>query len=194
MTRVYIADCSFYQNEHAIARVLPLLDAHRQAKIRTLQTLDKKAQSTVAGLVLTSVFGKDAAYQYADRGKPYLADGSAFFSLSHCGKWVALAVSDTEIGFDLQSASPIRPAVLQRCFTQEEQAWIGDNADRFIQLWVRKEAYAKYTGHGLSAPFKECTPDSTVPFTEGVWEQTQYALFGDNTINIQVLNIEKDLL
>lgn len=194
MTRVYIANCSFFQNEHVIARVLPQVDAHRKAKIHTLQTLEKKAQSIVAGLLLTSVFGKDATYRYTDKGKPYLADNSAFFSLSHCDKWVALAVSDTEIGFDLQSISPIRPAVLRRCFTQEEQAWIGDDAERFIQLWTRKEAYAKYTSCGLTAPFSECTPDLSVPFTEGIWTQMRYALYGDNTIDIQVLNTEKDLL
>ena len=189
MTRVYIADCTLYQDACAIDRVLPRFDAHRQAKIRALQNLSKKAQSAVAGLLLASVFGDNAIYQYNDRGKPYLADNNAYFSLSHCGKWVALAVSDTEIGFDLQDSSPIRPAVLRRCFTPAEQAWIGTDAERFTQLWVHKEAHGKYTGHGLTAPFADHTIDDTIPHCDGCWQTMRYALYGDDTITITQVNV-----
>ena len=191
MTQVYIADCTSYQSEQVIARVLPILDTHRQEKIHSLQTIQKKAQSAVAGLLLAYVFSQDATYQYADKGKPYLTDNRAYFSLSHSDKWVALAVSDAEIGFDLQAISPIRPAVLRRCFTPEEQAWVEDDAVRFTQLWAQKEAYGKYTGHGLTIPFSSIFHDDSILHCEGQWEMTCYALYGDDQVNITQI---KDLL
>lgn len=195
MTQIYIADCTSYENKQAIARVLSRMDARRQEKVRALQSPNKKAQSVVAGLLLEVAFGPHAAYRYTENGKPYLADNTAYFSISHSEKWVALAVSDREIGLDLQKISPIRPAVLRRCFTPQEQRWIDGDDRRFTQLWVKKEAYGKYTGRGLTAPFATLSYEDTVPFCEGEWEQMRYALYGDDTAEIKLVPLhEKDLL
>ena len=193
LTQVYIANFSIFDDDSSISSVLPKLDSRRQKKICSLKTTKKKAQSIVAGLLLNKLFGEGSTYCYNDCGKPYLVDNQAYFNISHCDEWVALAVSDKEIGFDLQSISPIRPAVLRRCFTVQEQNWIGEDAERFTCLWVRKEAYAKYTGEGLVSPIVDIIPSESVPFCEGEWKNMRYALFGDNQLTINLLDA-KDLL
>lgn len=155
MTKLYIVDCSPLFNEHELNRVLPHLTTIRREKVERLQVAEKKAQSAATGLLLKHLFG-DAEYIFGDNGKPFLAgEGAPFFSISHSGKYVVCVVSEVEIGVDIEETSPIRPAVLRRCFNEEEQEWIGDNPKRFTQLWTMKEAYIKMTGTGLSVPAKE---------------------------------------
>jgi phosphopantetheinyl transferase len=41
----------------------------------------------------------------------------------------------------------------ERFFTEEEAEYVREGDDdplRFVKVWVRKEAYSKYTGKGLS--------------------------------------------
>lgn len=100
-------------------------------------------------------------------GKPVLAgDTGIFFSVSHTGKVFACAVSDEEIGLDIQEArrrdASRTRRLARRYFTEDEIAYLeggfGNSGrteeeltDRFYRLWTRKEAYAKYTGEGLKA-------------------------------------------
>lgn len=193
MTQVYITDCTPLMDESIIQHLLPRMDKRRQDKIRSLQALSKKAQSTTAGLLLEYCFGTDACYRYGEKGKPYLVGKDAYFSISHSTQWVALAVSDTEIGADIQVISPIRSSVLRRCFTNEEQEWIGSDAERFTRLWTQKEAYAKYTGRGITAPLPDSVADANPVYYADRYENTYITVCGDNAAQIIPINI-KDLL
>ena len=155
MIKVYWLDCSPLFDEQNLARDLPYLCAERRTKTLRLQTAERRAQSAGAGLLLRRLFG-DAEYEYGENGKPYLKGGNLpYFSLAHSDHFVVCAVDNSPIGIDIEPLSPIRPAVLRRCFSEKEQAWIGDNSERFTRLWTMKEAYMKMTGTGLSVPAKE---------------------------------------
>ena len=46
-----------------------------------------------------------------------------------------------------------RPSLARRFFTDEEAEYVRDGEDtgvRFAKIWIRKEAYSKYTGKGLA--------------------------------------------
>ena len=94
----------------------------------------------------------------AAHGKPYLTDDpTLFYSLSHSGDLAALALSDENVGLDLQRARPLRGMELaDRFFTAEDSALLGqceDEAARaalFFRMWTVKEAYIKYTGRGMA--------------------------------------------
>ncbi len=105
-----------------------------------------------------SVRNDELEFSRTPSGKPYLRDVPAFyFSLSHTRGAVAVAVSSRDIGVDVERLGPARPRVAERCFTAEEQSYIGqsDNPGRaFYEVWTRKEAYLKYTGQGLSVPLQ----------------------------------------
>jgi len=157
MIKVYWLDCTPLFDERELTRILPTLDETRREKTLRYKTAERRAQSAGAGLLLRHIFG-DTAYVFGENGKPYFKDrDDLFFSLSHSGKYVVCAVADCEIGVDLELVSPIRPAVMRRCFTPQEQAWIENDPVRFTRLWTMKEAYMKLTGTGLSVPAKEIT-------------------------------------
>lgn len=97
------------------------------------------------------------SYQYGKKGKPYLAKGP-YFSLSHSGRYAACAVSDQEIGLDIQQCKRTAwEKTARRFYTSGEQACLEcleneqEKERLFYRLWTRKEAYGKLTGEGLTA-------------------------------------------
>ena len=85
-------------------------------------------------------------------GKPYLTQGGVRFNLSHSEQYAACAVSDAEIGLDVQILSPWRESLVQRLFTVGEAMDIraaNDPDAAFTALWCRKESFLKATGLGL---------------------------------------------
>ncbi|MBQ7360304.1 MAG: 4'-phosphopantetheinyl transferase superfamily protein [Lachnospiraceae bacterium] len=113
--------------------------------------------------VMTNVFH----YSYGPHGKPYVeGTNPIFFSLSHSGDYVLLAVSDKEIGADIQLR---KDGELQRIakhfMTQEEfQLWSeqppAQQKELFYQIWAGKEAYLKLTGEGMTAGFQTVRLDA----------------------------------
>lgn len=100
----------------------------------------------------------EITYRYGENGKPEFAKiGSVpHFNLSHSGKYVLCAVSDAEVGADIQQMRPLKdfqlarrffsPGELQRIMDFEEHR---QREKEFYRLWVRKEAYGKLTGEGI---------------------------------------------
>ncbi len=103
---------------------------------------------------------------YTPHGKPLLVraqDDPLHFNMSHSGGCVLYALSDDHpVGVDLEQIRPRRSAVAvaRRLFTPAEQEFSfsaapQDATDRFHALWVRKEAYAKAVGTGLSSTLRD---------------------------------------
>ena len=108
--------------------------------------------------------GVPSAYRLirSSRGKPALMSreghGSAEFSLSHSGRFVACAMSlRREVGFDIESAE--REAdyvhIAARHFSAREFEDLmarpeAQRRERFLHYWTLKEAYLKACGAGLA--------------------------------------------
>ena len=99
----------------------------------------------------------DYAYRYGEMGKPYFVDERLpFFNLSHAGGLVILAVSDREVGADIQNMRSQREKnMAERFFSGEESRAVSDDETRelFYKLWSRKEALGKCTGEGVRPYF-----------------------------------------
>ncbi len=143
MTTVYYKSIDCYLDLHGSEFLSPA----RQAKGDSLKSIDDKARNLVAGLLLHHVFGEKAwDIQEEEKGKPYL-DGH-HFNLSHSGNFVVLAVSDQEVGVDIQAPRTYKPGLV-RWFSPEEQTWLQSGGD-FHRLWTGKEALSKAIGTGLT--------------------------------------------
>lgn len=101
----------------------------------------------------------DIQYEIQPGGKPSFLGIPLYFSLSHSGEMVFLAVSEKPVGADLQKATNAEVQKLaDRFFAGEEArqlAECGTPAEAsalFFRMWARKEAYGKLTGRGV-APF-----------------------------------------
>lgn len=120
-----------------IAKLKPNEKLHDAA----LRALDK---------ALWDTFGKrlsDCKIEKTQSGKPFFPDCADIkFNLSHSGEYAAAAVSDREVGVDIERIRPINPRIAER-YLQGIVRGSGD-AD-IIEAWCRKESYGKFTGSGL---------------------------------------------
>ncbi len=90
-------------------------------------------------------------WRYNEYGKPYLVQGP-FFSISHCKQAILVAISDREIGVDVESIRRADDSLVRRTMNEAEQARIASAPDpqrAFIALWTRKEAVVKMRGTGI---------------------------------------------
>ena len=92
-------------------------------------------------------------FEYGKYGKPYLKNAALQFSLSYTHRAYIIALSDDEIGADIERLRTAKPHVASRCFTDAENSYLYQNMElfdqRFYELWTQKEAYLKYTGEGF---------------------------------------------
>lgn len=92
-------------------------------------------------------------FEYGKYGKPYLKNAALYFSLSYTYGVYLIALSDDEIGADIERLRAAKPNVASRCFTDSENHYLHRNMalfdKRFYELWTQKEAYLKYTGEGF---------------------------------------------
>lgn len=131
------------------------LSEFRLAKVRRCLMLDKRKQSFGAGLLLENMLSKmfiyDRDFALTANGKPYLPNSDIYFNLSHSGAKVVCAISNLPVGIDLQEVDEFSDNVYNYAFNPNEQAYIGDNAERMYQLWAIKESYIKLKDLTLSA-------------------------------------------
>ncbi len=87
-------------------------------------------------------------------GKPFAKNLSVHFSASHSGDLVICAVSDKEIGIDIEKIKPCNPKAAEKFATEKELEYIHSNENGFFEIWTLKEAYFKCIGTGLGADIK----------------------------------------
>lgn len=92
----------------------------------------------------------------SEKGKPYLKNiSNLFFNISHSGNWVVVAISDKEIGIDVEKIKRINIRIAERFFSNSENEFLkglkGAEKDKcFFDLWTLKESYLKLLGKGLT--------------------------------------------
>lgn len=91
------------------------------------------------------------------KGKPYFRDGIPNFSVSHSENIWMCMFSEKNCGLDIQVVKKCSfEAISKRYFTKDEIDYVKKfGLAGFFDIWVRKEAFWKFTGDGL---FGE-TPD-----------------------------------
>ncbi|RDU24801.1 4'-phosphopantetheinyl transferase family protein [Anaerosacchariphilus polymeriproducens] len=92
-----------------------------------------------------------------DYGKPFLMFPNIHFNASHSGNWIACAVSDYEVGIDVEKISHVDEDIAEHFFTEIENQYLKNQPDllrkeSFYKLWTLKESYIKFKGKGLSIP------------------------------------------
>ena len=122
---------------------------HGQNQIKGNQTTIK--QFPLCDLRLP--YAEYPLWAFGEHGKPYLTSHEGvFFNISHCKEAVALAVSDREVGVDVEGRRRFSDNLLKRSFNDEEQHAVKHSQDpemEFAKIWTRKEAWFKYTGTGI---------------------------------------------
>lgn len=138
------------------------LSFYRREKLAHQKNEHVRRQSALSELLLRFAL-RDCGFppaaaleiQTGERGKPYLADESRGFSLSHSGNAILCAIGERELGADIQLLTPANEALMRRFYAPDERRFVLAAAERdtaFTEIWTMKESYCKATGLGLSLP------------------------------------------
>lgn len=159
MLEVYYQKFEYLKDDTVFLKHLNTMPQHISQRIlKSKQKADQK-RSLAAWKLCFKLLKKWTLctdVEYAPSGKPYLKeDSNIFFNLSHSGKYVACAISDSEVGVDIQQYKNVNELVMKKFMSKEEQEYILSSSSqhqktqRFFQVWTGKESVIKYSGNGL---------------------------------------------
>lgn len=173
---VYAADTAELYDDAVFAAAYSTVSLNRKEKTDRFLFKKDKILSLGAELLLSRCLEEQGivSYQveYGDNGKPYLKNciysdsakrrnGELYISLSHSEERVMCAVSDMDVGCDVEKVTDIELEAARLFFTSEEYEKIAAQEtkekqnDLFFRFWTLKESMMKATGKGLSL-----TPES----------------------------------
>ncbi len=174
MYKIYVAAVEPLMEDAFYQKALSMVSKERQEKTEKMIQHPDKARSVAAGLLLHYAVREntdlhwDGSCLVKEHGKPMLPkELGLYFNLSHSGEYVLCAVSDHEIGADIQRHEKYQERLAERFFHPEELAYLKEAKDRkqcFYDLWSLKESCIKCTGRGLSTGLERF---SVVPLLYG---------------------------
>ncbi|RAP52493.1 MAG: hypothetical protein BZ137_08615 [Methanosphaera sp. rholeuAM130] len=144
-----------------LTKAYPLLSNHRKNKVSRFRFDKDKKLGCGAYLLLMKLLEEKHIYnplfKTGKYDKPYIVNyPNIHFNMSHSGKYVACAISDTQVGIDIEYNDPTIDLNIARnyFFNSEYENIIKSKnpSDEFFKYWVLKESYMKYTGLGFNLP------------------------------------------
>lgn len=149
-------------SEQEVARLLPLVSAQRREQaLRYKHTFGQYCclQSYKMLCELLAEWSRvhqlpinqQPIFLYNDYGAPYI-EGGPYFSISHCKRGIAVAVSENPIGIDIEAIRTFSPELMRKTMNEDEQLRITSSAIpevEFIRFWTQKEALLKLQGTGI---------------------------------------------
>ncbi len=184
--RLMLLDTSVLKDEEVFLKFYEKMPRERKNKIDALKPEGSKRLCLGAGILLDRAvreyLSADGSKQLpalvdyeivtGPQGKPYIKGLSDFsFNLSHSGDMAVIAVSDREVGVDIQKLKHFKDSLVDHVFNIEDSELVkelmaeltdtgleagaaqhGDSSfdQIYTRMWAMKESVMKYTGKGLS--------------------------------------------
>lgn len=149
------------------------MPARRRQALRAFARHEDKLRCVAGWLLLSAVLGPAAAgIHYGRYGKPFLPDGP-YFSLSHSGRYVILAVAPMPVGADVEVICQGEDYMVlaAHALHPDEQAFLSmqPEAQTFFDIWTLKESWLKLKGVGLNVAPADfaVSMDCAAPYIRG---------------------------
>ena len=128
---------------------------------------------------------------YQSNGKPFFAKCRKHISISHTKGYVAIAVSDSPIGVDIESTKRNASAVTESFLQPQELDALsarGSSCDEALLLWSAKEAAFKLASDKVTV-LKEIgitknANDYTITYPDGTTAKCDVFLFDDFVLSV----------
>lgn len=164
MVNVYAANIEEFDSEFFKTNYKKISLKRQQKVVKYKNTDDKKRAILAELLLITSLNlngvklkpGSLNQIQFNEFDKPHLTGIRKQFNISHSGKYVVSAVSDCDVGVDVQKFEQKDIENLSRnFFSQNEHSDIiktppYKRTALFYDIWTAKESYLKNKGTGLN--------------------------------------------
>lgn len=157
----YTGGCS---DEQSLVLYEQLNDS-RKTRVDKIKNPDMKKKQILTGAFVQHCLSKELGINAAnlrlaenEYGKPYVVGEDIYFNLSHSGKFAVLAISDSNVGIDIECKTKDCMKLAKRFFCKEECEKLAASKNdeelrnAFLEYWTIKEAYVKCAGMGLTLP------------------------------------------
>lgn len=144
MVKLYFVDleCGFRNKDKLLKCVN---DRQKEKALRYKNEIDQ-VRSLVSSNLVNSLSNEPLLFTLM--GKPYYENGP-FFNISHSGNFIVMAVSNKEVGVDIEENIAKDMTPLLRIFNEAEAKVIKEHSD-FYYLWCAKESLIKCTGSTIN--------------------------------------------
>jgi len=156
----YLIDNINNYKEEEIDIFLNNIYEKKNIKINKYLNKKDKFRSTLGEILLSKLIDNyDSLEFYTNKyGKPYIKNKNIFFNISHSFDYVICAISNKEIGVDIEKVRNANISVIKRFATKKEKTYILSSKeglmDRLFQIYTLKEAYFKCKGVNLKSMLK----------------------------------------
>ncbi|MED0658868.1 4'-phosphopantetheinyl transferase family protein [Bacillus smithii] len=162
--QVHLIRIDSSRNLNDYQSLYPLLNRETKKKISRFLNESDKIRSLLSHLFLKYLISRelscdltDIQLAYEKYGKPYLLSSKELsFNISHSGEFIAIAISNENVGIDIQEYIDLDYEELaMRFFTKQEYNYISSASnvkENFFRIWTLKESYLKARGSGLHSP------------------------------------------
>ncbi len=164
---LYLLSCDNIDSSN-LNRFIQHLSTERQVKARNFRQEKDTIRTVLGEMLLRYALSQmtprymseiPLRFTYNTYGKPLLPDQPDIsFNISHSGDWIACAVSDSEIGIDIEEINlDIDLSIANHYFHKKEielinAASASESYHNFFRFWTAKESYLKCIGKGLGEP------------------------------------------
>ncbi len=166
----YVSSVSDFS--HRIADYLAILDKNELATAERFKFSKLRECYIICHGILRQLLAErvnqspaDLCIEKAEFGKPFLPHYTELsFNMSHSGDILAIAISaHCQLGIDVECYKDRNTweGLVKKCFSPEEtDYWYSLNNNKrsraFYQLWVKKEAFVKAVGKGITLGLDQC--------------------------------------
>ena len=159
--KIYYFDIECLRDRSVFEEQLSIMPKYRKDKVNKLNVTADKLRSLAAGILIRFIRNEYSIDDYVEtdkHGKPYFVNNKLKFNISHSGRYAILAISDDDIGIDIQAIKADKHRIAEKNFSKKECEYINQAGDdkqkqqRFCEIWTLKEAYLKNIGLGLRKP------------------------------------------
>lgn len=156
--KLYISKTSELDDTDAFCKAYLLASEYRRKKVDLLLKNEDKKRSLIAELLLRRALLdnktpiKELKYKLNEYGKLYLKNiENFFFNISHSGEYVILAISNKEVGCDIEK---INKNIENTFLLEKEERFVlkiknSEDKPNIYRYWTLKESYIKNIGESM---------------------------------------------
>ena len=138
VNRIFAVDTDVFREPAVFDYWYERLRPERRERVDRMRFENGKLLSLGAGVVMDHALSfagcGDREIVITPEGKPTVE--GCCFNLSHSGEVAICAVSDREVGIDIERPRELSDGVIRKAFTSAEIQAVGDNYSQYILMWT----------------------------------------------------------
>lgn len=145
---------------------------------------NKRNSENKAKEKLFNIVGINSSSVIKKGSKPYLINKPFYFNLSHSNDYIGIAISDSEVGFDIEYIKDIKnkERLIKKIYSKNDLSNYSNNLIDILKVFTIKESYLKYLGIGITINLNEIIIENNYVYYKDYMKIKYKTYMNDNII------------